>query len=255
MPGGSPLDALRSQLQYQLVPSNSSCLSSQPRQCGPLLPPGSTSPALLAAGSNVPQNVLFVRVDSRAALVCVPAKAGSTAFYFWLYHILSGNPWPHRGPPWVQDVASGRWRAMARNSSRGGSIFVSRLHRMPAPKRAAALADRQVFRAALLRHPLQRAESAYLSKAATRGQPLSPPSRPPRPRLHRPSPSTAALALPKGVVSPRGRRGGPHPPREQALTSARMHQTSGSSSCSHTLLARRLVRLAPQWSVRPPLPA
>lgn len=45
------------------------------------------------------------------SLVCgrTRAQAGSTSFYFWLYHALAGLPWPHSGPPWIQDVTSERW--------------------------------------------------------------------------------------------------------------------------------------------------
>ena len=60
-----------------------------------MLAGGSYSLALLSAsresGNFVPYNLLFVNATRGAALVCVPAKAGSTSFYFWLYKALAGE--------------------------------------------------------------------------------------------------------------------------------------------------------------------
>ena len=102
------------------------CPSTQPRSCGPLLAPGTQ---LLGAEHRPPPNLLFVNVTSsalrrprngdlhreseraseRIALVCVPAKSGSTSFYNWLYRVLAGRPWPYRGSPWIHNTTSPRW--------------------------------------------------------------------------------------------------------------------------------------------------
>ena len=91
--------------------------------------------------------------------MCVPAKAGSTSFYFWLYHALAGEPWPYSGPPWIQDVSSSRW-------SNVSGVRVARFDKMPFRQRIRALSDQAVLRFALTRDPLERAISAYYSKMA-----------------------------------------------------------------------------------------
>lgn len=122
-----------------------SCHLRTPRRCGPLISPGGHQLSVLTPSAHPPPNLLYVsrtrtaeaaapptadvllRTTEKApmasttaavaattasaarnatALVCVPAKSGSTSFYFWLYHALSGGPWPYSGPPWIQDVSS-----------------------------------------------------------------------------------------------------------------------------------------------------
>ena len=91
------------------------CPSTQPRSCGPLLAPGGQ---LLGAEHRPPPSLLFVNVTERAservALVCVPAKSGSTSFYKWLYRALAGRPWPYSGSPWVHNTTSPRWHGAHR---------------------------------------------------------------------------------------------------------------------------------------------
>jgi hypothetical protein len=89
----------------------------------------------------------------------VPAKVGSTSFYFWLYQALAGTSWPYAGAPWIQDVSSERWTNLT-------DIRIARFAAMPFRQRIRALSDPTVGRFALTRDPLERGMSAYYSKVA-----------------------------------------------------------------------------------------
>ena len=54
----------------------------------------------------------FHDTSNRSAMLCVPAKAGSTSFFHWLYKRLAGHRWPvhPHSPPWVR-VHARRTRA------------------------------------------------------------------------------------------------------------------------------------------------
>ena len=136
------------------------CHLRTPRRCGHVLSPGGHALQVLHPQAVVPPNLLYVNVTKRgrAALVCVPAKAGSTSFYFWLFHVLAGVPWPYTGEPWVQNVASARWANVSARVVR----FASLNHRT----RARVLSDASVRRYALVRHPHERGLSAFYSKIA-----------------------------------------------------------------------------------------
>jgi len=140
------------------------CYQQMPRRCGPLLSPGAYDLSLTTSNAFVPPNILYIALNvssatERRALVCVPAKAGSTSFYFWLYETLAGHPWEFRDKPWVQDIDSHRWRSVL-----GGQSQVARLSSLSMQKRRRILEDPGARRYALLRHPFERAESAYYSK-------------------------------------------------------------------------------------------
>lgn len=134
------------------------CHQRRPKRCGPVLSPGGFALNLLHQHTPPPQNLLFVNNSGRAALVCVPAKSGSTSFYFWLYHALAGTSWPYKGDPWVQDVASVRWANVSARAVR----FSEMRHR----ERARALSDPTIRRFALVRAPLERGVSSFYSKIA-----------------------------------------------------------------------------------------
>lgn len=140
------------------------CHLRRPKRCGPVISPGGHQLSVLhpAADTPPPPNVLFINATGRAgghaALVCVPAKAGSTSFYHWLYEVLAGVPWPHHGTPYVQDITSERWANMSARLARFASLGIR--------QRAKILGDAQVARFALTRDPLERAVSAYYSKVA-----------------------------------------------------------------------------------------
>ena len=160
--------------------SATGCHLRSPRRCGPLISPGGHQLSMLAPDAHPPPNLLYVsrmrpgatshvgaggpaqrEANASRALVCVPAKAGSTSFYFWLYAALAGVQWPYSGPPWIQDVSSDRWA--------GGNLTGVRLARfaaLPYRQRARILSDANVKRFALTRDPLERALSAYYSKVA-----------------------------------------------------------------------------------------
>ena len=158
------------------------CHQRTPRRCGPLISPGGHQLSVLSQKrfETPPPNLLYVsharsatgtavagggplqrEANASRALVCVPAKAGSTSFYFWLYNTLAGVPWPYSGPPWVQDVSSEHWS--------GGNLTgvrVARFAALPFHQRNRILSDANVRRFALTRDPLERALSAYYSKVA-----------------------------------------------------------------------------------------
>ena len=142
------------------------CHLRTPRRCGPLISPGGHQLSVLRPNARPPPNMLFVSrraasgsTSNATALVCVPAKAGSTSFYFWLYHVLAGRPWPYSGPPWIQDVSSARWANVS-------GVRVARFDKLPLRQRTRALGDSSVRRFALMRDPIERAISAYYSKVA-----------------------------------------------------------------------------------------
>ena len=140
------------------------CHLRSPRRCGPLISPGGHQLSVLTPSAHPPPNLLYVSrtraadaaADAAAvragatavstirsnatALVCVPAKAGSTSFYFWLFHALSGAPWPYSGPPWIQDVSSARWANLS-------GVRVSRFDKMALRQRIRALSDPLIKRA------------------------------------------------------------------------------------------------------------
>jgi hypothetical protein len=160
------------------VSSSPGCHLRSPRRCGPVISPGGHHLSVLQPQARPPPNLLYVSrttnaskaeqgaggaaspksASRRAALVCVPAKGGSTSFYFWLYRALAGIEWPHSGPPWIQDVASERWALPG--------VHVARFASMPFRQRLRALSDASVRRFALTREPLDRAVSAFYSKLA-----------------------------------------------------------------------------------------
>ena len=128
-------------------------LAIQP-ESGPLRKPGSLSRGAL----NVSHNMLLINLSSRSALVCVPAKSGSTSFYNWLYRQMAGRPWPHKGSPWIQNTTSERWTSL-----RGSAV---RIKDVPSRWRRALLSRADMRRFAMHRHPIERAVSAYYSKVA-----------------------------------------------------------------------------------------
>ena len=149
----------------------SPCYLRSPRRCGPVISPGGHLLSLLVGGQirgRVPPNLLFVSTNrlraepgsNHSALVCVPAKAGSTSFYFWLYHVLHGAAWPYSGPPWIQDVTSSRWTNLSNHAR------VTRFDKLPLRQRVRVLKDLSIRRFAFIRDPLERAVSAYYSKMA-----------------------------------------------------------------------------------------
>lgn len=128
-------------------------LAIQP-ESGPLRKPGALSRGAL----NVSHNMLLINLSSRSALVCVPAKSGSTSFYNWLYRQMAGRPWPYKGSPWIQNTTSDRWTSL-----RGSAV---RIKDVPSRLRRALLSRPNMKRFALHRHPIERAVSAYYSKVA-----------------------------------------------------------------------------------------
>ena len=137
------------------------CPLTQPRSCGPLLMPGGQ---LIGAEQRPAPNLLLVNVtDSlagapRVALVCVPAKSGSTSFYNWLYRSLADQHWPYQGSPWIQNTSSPRWHGL-----KGWAV---RFKQLPLRQRRVLLRSTAVRRFAFHRHPIERALSGFNSKAA-----------------------------------------------------------------------------------------
>jgi len=116
--------------------------------------------------SPAPPSLLYIVVNAssaaeRRALVCVPAKGGTTSFFTWLYEALSRRPWAFRDAPWPHEIKSARWRAVL-----GTTTQVARFSYVPIQKRRKVLADPATVRFALLREPLERAVSAFYSKIA-----------------------------------------------------------------------------------------
>mmetsp|Transcript_19893 Transcript_19893/g.45685 ORF Transcript_19893/g.45685 Transcript_19893/m.45685 type:complete len:178 (-) Transcript_19893:766-1299(-) len=149
------------QLLLLRTAKGSACYLRKPRRCGPLISPGGYTLRALHPRAAVPLNLLFLNMTGTAGsstLVCVPAKAGSTSFFFWLYRVLAGGDWPYKGPPWVQDVSSSRWQNM--------SASVVRIAHLPLRARTHILTNAGIRRYALVRHPLERGISAYHSKVA-----------------------------------------------------------------------------------------
>ena len=137
------------------------CPLTHPRSCGPLLMPGGH---LIGAEQRPAPNLLLVNVtDSlagapRVALVCVPAKSGSTSFYNWLYRSLADQHWPYQGSPWIQNTSSPRWHGL-----KGWAV---RFKQLPLRQRRVLLRSTAVRRFAFHRHPIERALSGFNSKAA-----------------------------------------------------------------------------------------
>jgi len=178
------------------------CYRRAPRECGPVVIPGAHTFRLLQPSAQVPPNILFINVTQRnqRVLVCVPAKGGSTSFYFWLYQMLAGCEWPYRGPPWVQELSSWRWRQLNMTAQ------VKRLASLGHVARRRVLADTSVGRFALLRHPLERALSAYFSKVACeRTGDMADHARMVR-NLMRQAPKAAAQLDPRSLPPPRQSR-------------------------------------------------
>ena len=137
---------------------SATCHLRRPKRCGPVISPGGHALSVLHPQTVVPPNLLFINASKQRALVCVPAKSGSTSFYFWLYHALTGVHWPFRGAPWVQETSSSRWANVPAKAVR----FAHLPHRA----RTRVLSDASILRYALVRHPLDRGYSAYYSKIA-----------------------------------------------------------------------------------------
>ena len=164
---GAALSLLATALRLTAVAApgfSPNCHLRRPRRCGPLISPGGFQLSILhqprAQVAPLPPNILVINASGVGpTLVCVPAKVGSTAFYNWLYHTLAGSPWPHSGPPYIQDVTSERWANVT-------TARLARLHTLRPGQRARLLSDASVRRFALTREPLERASSAYYSKVA-----------------------------------------------------------------------------------------
>eukprot|EP00038_Savillea_parva_P014463 m.215995 g.215995 ORF g.215995 m.215995 type:complete len:296 (-) comp28126_c0_seq1:112-999(-) len=93
-------------------------------------------------------------LPSRQAVVCACPKCGSTAFMNWLYEgTHNGTRWPHKGPPWIQDLGSSRW----------DGLFTP-LSKLPTNDRDAVLKDPNVVKVAIVRDPVERLLSAWRSK-------------------------------------------------------------------------------------------
>ena len=148
--------------------ASNQCHQRTPKRCGPIISPGGHQLSVLTPTAHPPPNLLYVSRGgdgsvsnaSSRVLVCVPAKAGSTSFYFWLFEALAGQKWPYDGPPWIQDVSSERWMNLT------GNVRIARFVSMPFRQRARVLSDPAVRRFALTRDPLERALSSYYSKIA-----------------------------------------------------------------------------------------
>ena len=147
------------------VMATANCHLRSPKRCGPILSGGGHHLSVLSPAAHPPPNLLYVSRSTGSsgniskALVCVPAKSGSTSFYFWLYQALAGQPWPYTGDPWIQDVSSERWANLT-------GVRVARFAALPFRQRNRALSDTSIRRFALTRDPLERALSAYYSKIA-----------------------------------------------------------------------------------------
>lgn len=111
-------------------------------------------------------NIIAITVNNtehgvRKALICVPAKSGSTSFFEWLYKLLANTSWPHRGAPWIHDVTSERWKGL-----RESPYTVRRLENMAPSVQHGWLTLSDVKRFAMHRSPIERAISGYHSKVS-----------------------------------------------------------------------------------------
>ena len=97
----------------------------------------------------------------RKALVCVPAKTGSSSFYKWLFGSLAGRTWNFTGPPWIQEIKSERWKGL-----RESPYTLRSLHQLAPSAQHGWLTDPGVKRFAMHRSPIERAISGYHSKVS-----------------------------------------------------------------------------------------
>ena len=146
--------------------SSPPCMSSSPRLCGPILHPSTVSPLLAQTGllSGGPRldALEFIHHPSRPDLpgvvFCGTPKAGTTSLYHWLFELLAGREWPYHGSPWVQSTTSTRWTTNM-------PYRVQSLNSMPLSRTLALLRNSTIPKVALIRDPIQRAVSAFYSKA------------------------------------------------------------------------------------------
>ena len=78
------------------------------QQQGIDLPPKSRLLKLPRAGSEGGESSAMIY-----SMVCACAKCGSTSFFSSLYKIAFGEDWPYSDKPWLQDLASHRWKGVA----------------------------------------------------------------------------------------------------------------------------------------------
>ena len=111
-------------------------------------------------------SIIVISVNStahgrREALVCVPAKTGSSSFYRWLFHTVANKPWPFDDSPWVQDIRSARWKGL-----RETRYMIKSLDKLAPSAQRWWLTSPGIKRFAMHRSPIERAISSYHSKVS-----------------------------------------------------------------------------------------